>query len=98
MDISKFYDDRRYIIIAYDADGHEVDKVSLLGREVKGLSGQQGQRQDSTYDQMKDLIPVANRMGCYDAADYLKKVVESIEERLRKSNAEDKTTEDKGSS
>lgn len=30
---------------------------------------QQPQRQDSTEDQLRSLIAVANRLGCYDAAD-----------------------------
>jgi hypothetical protein len=34
------------------------------------------QRQDSLTSQLKDLIPLANKMGCYDAADYLKNVCE----------------------
>jgi hypothetical protein len=29
-------------------------------------------RQDSLTDQLLDLIDVANRLGMYDAADYLK--------------------------
>ncbi len=29
------------------------------------------QRQDATDDQLRDLIPAANRLGCYDAADFL---------------------------
>ena len=33
---------------------------------------QQPQRQDSTNDQLRDLITVANRTGMYDAADCLK--------------------------
>lgn len=30
------------------------------------------QRQDSTTDQLEDLIIIANKFGFYDAADYLK--------------------------
>ena len=33
---------------------------------------QRRQRQDSTIDQIKDLILVANRLGMYDAADSIK--------------------------
>lgn len=33
------------------------------------------QRQDSLDDQLKDLHQAANRLGCYDAADYLKQVI-----------------------
>lgn len=34
------------------------------------------QRQDSTLDQLRTLIPIANKLGCYDAANYLRIVVE----------------------
>lgn len=30
------------------------------------------QRQDSTADQLADLIPVAEKLGFYDAADFIK--------------------------
>jgi hypothetical protein len=36
---------------------------------------QQPQRQDALNNQLRDLIFVANRLGCYDAADYLKRVI-----------------------
>lgn len=32
---------------------------------------QQRQRQDALLDQLRDLIVVANRLGMYDAADFL---------------------------
>ena len=34
------------------------------------------QRQDSLEEQLKDLIHIANKFGFYDAADYLKAVIE----------------------
>lgn len=34
-----------------------------------------GQRQDSTQEQLKDLITVANRFGFYDAADFIKELI-----------------------
>lgn len=37
----------------------------------------QAQRQDSLHDQLRDLIPIANQNGMYDAADYLQHVIES---------------------
>ena len=40
------------------------------------------QRQDSLYDQLKDLIPLANQEGCYDAADFLRRTVEDIEFKI----------------
>ena len=33
------------------------------------------QRQDSTVDQCRDLIQIANKFGFYDAADLLKQIV-----------------------
>ena len=32
------------------------------------------QRQDSLSDQLEDLIAVANRLGMYDASDYLQRL------------------------
>ena len=33
------------------------------------------QRQDSLTDQLISLIPLADQLGCYDASDFLKKIV-----------------------
>ncbi len=41
----------------------------------------QNQRQDSTLDQLLDLIPIANRCGLYDAANYLRQQVEVWQRR-----------------
>lgn len=35
---------------------------------------QRPQRQDATADQLMDLVAVANRLGCYDAADVIRKL------------------------
>lgn len=35
------------------------------------------QRQDSLIDQLADLRIIANKFGLYDAADYLKSIVEN---------------------
>lgn len=44
--------------------------------EVLGsIPGNMPQRQDGTTDQLIDLILFANRLGFYDAADYLKSAV-----------------------
>jgi hypothetical protein len=42
------------------------------------LSGlpQLHQRQDGLLDQIRDLIPVANRLGMYDAADWLRDMLD----------------------
>ena len=36
------------------------------------------QRQDSTADQMADLVAVANRMGMYDAADAVQQMAKNL--------------------
>lgn len=36
---------------------------------------QQPQRQDSTNAQLADLVMFANKLGLYDAADYLRTIV-----------------------
>ena len=38
---------------------------------------QLSQRQDALNDQLRDLRVVANRLGMYDAADYLRIVLEN---------------------
>ena len=40
------------------------------------------QRQDSTIDQLRDLIIIANKFGFYDVADYLKQVIEKQDIKL----------------
>lgn len=37
------------------------------------------QRQDSTLDQLRDLVPVAVALGCYDAADLMRRMTEKEE-------------------
>ena len=41
----------------------------------------QEQRQDALTDQLRDLIPVANRLGMYDAADFLRDRVDQVEKK-----------------
>ena len=41
-------------------------------REVSKNLPKMQQRQDSTTDQLIDLVGVANRLGLYDAADFIK--------------------------
>lgn len=52
------------------------EKAALAGytRGVVSIP-QQRQRQDALNDQLRDLIPVATKLGMYDAADYLRKVI-----------------------
>jgi hypothetical protein len=41
------------------------------------------QRQDSVLDQLIDLHSVANRLGYYDAADFLKKFIPAYEHEAK---------------
>lgn len=42
------------------------------------------QRQDSTYEQLLTVYDLANKAGCYDAADEIKRVlIAPITEKLR---------------
>lgn len=41
----------------------------------RALTGKLNQRQDSLNDQLADLILVANKLKMYDAADYLKSIL-----------------------
>jgi hypothetical protein len=59
-----------------------VDHCKALEALVEGKNGKnKPQRQDAVLDQLRDLIPVANREGCYDAADFLRRTVEDIERK-----------------
>jgi len=42
---------------------------------------QQPQRQDSNYEQMRDLIPFANKLGLYDVADMLRRHINWVDPR-----------------
>ena len=44
-------------------------------KEILKTIPQQSQRQDSTASQLEDLIPVANRLGLYDAADAIRRLL-----------------------
>lgn len=41
------------------------------------------QRQDSTIDQLRDLLPIANRLGMYDAADYMRQAVDRADAAIK---------------
>lgn len=45
------------------------------------------QRQDSLLEQLQDVINIANRTGCYDAADFIKDKIESSGISLRQYNS-----------
>jgi hypothetical protein len=45
--------------------------------EVRCIVPQRPQRQDALNDQLSDLVWVAHRLGMYDAADFIVKVLET---------------------
>lgn len=73
---SKYYTGKEDFILEAneDIDYYFDFNVGTWREQVNNIK-QCNQRQDSTTDQLKDLIVVANKLGFYDAADYLKKVV-----------------------
>lgn len=44
------------------------------------------QRQDGNIDQLRDLLPIAQRLGMYDAADFIRQVVARADAAIRPSN------------
>lgn len=34
------------------------------------------QRQDSTFDQLTDILPIIYAVGCHDAGDFIKRFIE----------------------
>lgn len=55
------------------------EELTLL-KELNKLE-QLPQRQDATVEQLSDLVQFANRLGMYDAADYLRLVVNNFRPR-----------------
>ena len=45
-----------------------------MQKVLDGLANQP-QRQDSLNEQLETMIPLANKMGCYDAADFMRKII-----------------------
>lgn len=52
---------------------HAAKKLVDEWRWPKGKPQEVPQRQDSLTDQMKTVIQLAEKEGCYDAADWIKK-------------------------
>lgn len=50
----------------------EINEINPVWKETLNLVTQCPQRQDSLTDQMIDLYEVANKLGFYDAADFIK--------------------------
>lgn len=50
-----------------------METKSNLGEILKDLP-KQNQRQDSLSDQLRDLQAVANHLGMYDAADFIREI------------------------
>jgi len=57
--------------------------AETFGETVLKQIPQQKQRQDALNDQLKDLYGVANRLGMYDAADYLRTILVKAGEMAR---------------
>lgn len=58
------------------AAGTEFAEVYRMGRvAIHEAEEKYPQRQDSLYDQLHDLVALANVHGMYDAADWLKKAI-----------------------
>jgi len=47
------------------------DPIEKIKQDFVVITGINQQRQDALTDQIKDLIGVANAIGCYDASDFL---------------------------
>ena len=63
----------------------ELDDIRLENlRALLKQIPQQPQRQDSTMDQLEDLVAVANQCGMYDAADWLKGQLETWKKRAER--------------
>lgn len=58
-----------------DAQAVSDDAVDSVMRSVPQLP-QLPQRQDSTLDQLRTVRAMANRLGCYDAADLMRTMIE----------------------
>jgi hypothetical protein len=63
------------------SDKSLYEMIQDLKSRVEALEGlrQQPQYQGSLSDQMKRLIQIANRLGMYDAADYIIKFVTTLQ-------------------
>lgn len=64
-----------------ELEGIEEEDLSYLQKLLKPMP-YCPIRQDSVYDQLVDLVAVANRCGMYDAADFLRKHTEITEDKL----------------
>lgn len=51
------------------------------------MAEQQPQRQDSLADQLVDVLNAANRMGCYDAADFIRRQVQEQRDEAARQQA-----------
>ena len=61
--------------VKFDCHGHNAPAYGCnLPCDQSGeyLRVNQGQRQDSLRDQLNDLAIVADMIGCYDAADFIR--------------------------
>lgn len=61
----------------FNNKGEWEDVKDIFAIEVNG------QRQDSIYDQFKDLKIIADNIGCFDASDYLQTLIKKIEDKQK---------------
>ena len=52
------------------------ERIFMDKSEILQALPSQPQRQDSLLDQLRDLYDVANRLGMYDAADLIRRLME----------------------
>lgn len=53
-----------------------MDQCKQISEAVKNKTLQFSQSQESTTEQLKELMNIANMVGLYDAADVIKKIIE----------------------
>jgi hypothetical protein len=53
-----------------------------LRQILRRLNLSENQRQDSTRDQLEDVLSVGTLMGCYDAVNFVRKILADIDKPL----------------
>jgi hypothetical protein len=77
IDVTLSKDDSLLVEYCSSSQAATMSYVEWLEWQVKDLRGQTApQRQDALDAQLRDVIPLATRAGCYDAADVIRKMVE----------------------
>ena len=60
---------------ANNFDATTIADLGYIKMYAKANDKKQGQRQDSTYDQLLTVYSLANKAGCYDAADAIRQAL-----------------------